>query len=95
MRSWMTWTRAPRRLTFLLGIDPDNFAVDPDAEVALLLDEIEEVLRLRLWRDRHPECEQNCLAREVAQHVIGNRLRGLGPDLAAAARDKRRARCAA
>src|SRR5438874_2010092 len=69
---------------FFVRIDADNFVVDPDAEIALLLDEIEEGARFCFRRDRDPESDQDILVRELLKNMSRDRLRGLGADFAAA-----------
>ena len=71
-----------------VAIDPDHFPVDPNAEIALLLEKTEEVARLRFGRHRHPEGEQNIFPARFAQHFVGNRLGRLRFDLALASRTK-------
>src|SRR5438067_3446243 len=69
---------------FFVRIDADDFVVDPDAEIALLLDEVEERARLCFRRDRDPESDQNILVGELLKNMVRDRLRGLGADFAAA-----------
>src|SRR6266849_5788585 len=47
---------------FLVRIDAHNFIVDPNAKVTLLLEEIEEIARLRFCGNADPKCDQDCLA---------------------------------
>ena len=93
----MTCTRAPSRLIFV-GIDAHDFAVDPDAQITLLLEKVEEIARLRLRRNRNPErdavtpslCLRRALRREDDVRSGDRRLRGSpARNLAAAARTKR------
>src|SRR5205085_11860097 len=53
-----------------VGINAHDFVVDPDAEITLLLDEIEEGAWLRLWWDRHPKRDQNILPGQFLENVI-------------------------
>ena len=73
----------------LVGIGPDDVAIQPDAQVALLLEELKKLARIGLRWDPDPKGEQDRLARELTQHVIGDGTRGLRSDLAAATRAKR------
>src|SRR2546423_15165153 len=57
---------------FFVGIDANDFVVDPDAEITLLLNEIEEGTRLRFRRHRDPESDQHVLAGEFLENVIGD-----------------------
>ncbi len=42
-----------------LAVGPNDFTVQPDAQVALLLEEGEEILRLGFWRDGNPEGDED------------------------------------
>ena len=52
---------------FVLAIRPHDFAVQPDAQITLLLEEGEKFRRLGLGRDRDPESEQPAFARRSAR----------------------------
>src|SRR6185503_11754694 len=45
-----------------LAVDPDDFAVEPDAEIALLLEELKEFVRRGLGRDSDPEGNQHVIS---------------------------------
>ncbi len=49
----------PEAFDFLVGINADDFAVDPDAEIALLLDELEELACFCFWRNGDPESDED------------------------------------
>src|SRR5438045_9770175 len=55
-----------------VGIDAHDFGVDPDAEITLLLDEIEEGAWFRLVWDRHPTSDQNILPGQYLEKIIGD-----------------------
>ena len=57
---------------FFIGIDPNDFVVDPNTQIALLLDEIEESAWLSFGGHRDPECDQYILAGEILENVIRN-----------------------
>ncbi len=57
---------------FLVRIDAHNFFVDPNTQITLLLNEIEEIARLRFCRNADPKCDQDCLAVQFAQNLIGD-----------------------
>jgi hypothetical protein len=42
-----------------LAVGPHDFTVQPNAQVALLLEEGEESLRLGFWRDGNPERDED------------------------------------
>ena len=76
-----------------VAIRPDNFAVQPDAQVTLLLKKGEELLWLGFWWNRNPKRDQD--AGEIVRrrrrrkfkplkNFIGDRFRGFRPDLAPA-----------
>ena len=59
-------------LDFFVGIDAHDLVVDPNAQVALLLEKIKERARLRFRGDGNPESNENRLAVQVMQDVIGD-----------------------
>src|ERR1700730_9390755 len=67
------------------GIDTHDLVIDPDAQVALLLQKIEELARRGFYRNGNPECDEHILAGELAQDFIGNRFGCFRMNFAAAA----------
>src|SRR5437762_11744600 len=55
---------------FFVRIDADNFVVDPDAEITLLPNEIEEGARFCFRRDRDPESDQEILIGELLKKMV-------------------------
>ncbi len=75
-----------RRFT---GIAANDLAGQPDAEVALLLQELEKISRLRLRRHADPEGDEHRPAGQLTQYFLRDGRSGLRPNLPPAARAKR------
>ena len=46
---------ATKSFNFIVGIDPNNFVIEPDPQITLLLDEIEELAWFSVSRNCDPE----------------------------------------
>src|SRR5437588_6286460 len=57
---------------FFLRIDAHDFVVDPDAQITLLLDEIEKDTRFYFRRHCDPESDEHILAGKFLQNVLGD-----------------------
>src|SRR5437773_5757981 len=66
-----------------------DFVVHPNAQVALLLEEIEKLPWLRSRGDCDPERDKNIFAEAVAQNLLRNRLRCFRSNFTAATRTER------
>ena len=42
-----------------LAVHPNDFAVQPNTEIALLLEKFEKLTRFGVWRDGNPESDEN------------------------------------
>src|SRR4029453_12575023 len=71
-----------------LGVGPNDFTAQPNAQVALLLEEGEEITRLGFWWNSNPKCDEDGpFGRpEFCDRFIRDGFRRFRPDLAAAAR---------
>ena len=83
----MTCTRAPSRPTFC-RYRPGRFHRPTKRADSLAAGEIERTRAARSSPAPDPERDQDRSARELAHHVVRNRPRGFGADLAAAAGTK-------
>src|SRR5205823_13807403 len=66
-----------------------GFVGDPNAQVSLLLEEIEKLPRLRFRGYCDPECDENIFADTVAQNLLRNRLRCFRSNFTTATRTER------
>ena len=72
----MTCTRAPSRLIFDSVVHAHDFAIEPDAQITLLLEEIEKIPRLGFRRTETQNVIRTVFADAVAQNLVRDRLRG-------------------
>src|SRR5207249_10183904 len=73
---------------FWFGIHAYNSIVDPNAQITLLLQEIEKIARLSFGGNRDPKGDKNIVTDAIAQHLIGDRVCRFGPDFTTATRTK-------
>src|SRR5207248_3348930 len=55
-----------------IDVDAYDLVVDPDAQITLLLEEIEELPRVSFRRNGNPESDENSFPRAVVQHLVTN-----------------------
>ena len=77
-------------LHFQRLVNARGVAVEPDAEVALRLEEVEKVGGFRASGRGHAEGHEQRFARVLRVDLVHDRLRRLGPDFALALRAERR-----
>ena len=80
---------------FLVGIGADDFAIQPDAQISLLLEKLEEIARFRFRRNRNPKGEQDRLARDDRATLHPRSTSRSRGESRARSSGKRRARSAA
>ena len=57
---------------FRIVIHADDFVVDPNAEISLLLEELEKRSWFRFGRNCHPKCDQHAFISAVAQNFVSD-----------------------
>ena len=57
---------------FWIDIHAHDFVVDPDAQITLLLEELEKLSRLGFGRNCDPKRDQNIFAGAIAQDFVGD-----------------------
>ena len=69
----------------MIDVHANDLVVDPNAEISLLLEELEKLSWLGFRRNRYPKRDQDIFIGAVAQYFVGDRFCRFGTDLAAAA----------
>ncbi len=57
---------------FWIVIHADDFVVDPNAEISLLLEELEKRSWFGFGRNCHPKCDQHAFISAVAQNFVSD-----------------------
>src|SRR5206468_2682056 len=83
------YTRTESFCFWIRVVHAHDFVVDPNAQVSLLLEEIEKLPRLRFQGHCDPECDKNIFADTVAQSLLRNRLRCFRSNFTTATRTER------
>src|SRR5262249_53864332 len=82
-------TRAEPFGFWIRVVHAHDFVVDPNAQISLLLEEIEKLLRLGFRGHCDPECDENLFVDVVTQNLLRNRLRGFRSNFTTATRTER------